>query len=230
MILADYRDKDGSNARKILDRAEQSKGANSKGGSKGAKGAPGAGSRKEPESNDRRKQKDGEGGEKDERRQIGEGEQKDEGEHDDDEGVDKGECGQRNKLKPKLICLSPSICSVDQSAITGESLAVDKFHGEIVYYTTICKRGKCFARMTTTAKKSFVGKTASLVTGSKDQGHFQKVSSPSPSSLCAAYPQPRLLGDDYDWYGPTCTSRRLLVCGVDWWLLPWYQDRNAKGQ
>jgi H+-transporting ATPase len=29
--------------------------------------------------------------------------------------------------------------------------------------------------MTATAKKSFVGKTASLVTGSKDQGHFQKV-------------------------------------------------------
>jgi H+-transporting ATPase len=29
--------------------------------------------------------------------------------------------------------------------------------------------------VTTTAAKSFVGKTAGLVTGSKDQGHFQRV-------------------------------------------------------
>jgi H+-transporting ATPase len=29
--------------------------------------------------------------------------------------------------------------------------------------------------VTTTASKSFVGKTAGLVTGSKDQGHFQRV-------------------------------------------------------
>ena len=34
-----------------------------------------------------------------------------------------------------------SLVACDQSAITGESLAVDKYMGEIAYYTTGCKRG-----------------------------------------------------------------------------------------
>ena len=38
-----------------------------------------------------------------------------------------------------------SIIATDQSAITGESLAVDKFMGDIIYYTTGCKRGKAYA-------------------------------------------------------------------------------------
>ncbi|KAK0903364.1 hypothetical protein LTR02_007589, partial [Friedmanniomyces endolithicus] len=38
-----------------------------------------------------------------------------------------------------------SIIATDQSAITGESLAVDKFMGDTVYYTTGCKRGKAYA-------------------------------------------------------------------------------------
>ncbi|EGO25552.1 hypothetical protein SERLADRAFT_355758 [Serpula lacrymans var. lacrymans S7.9] len=69
----------------------------------------------------------------------------------------------------------PSVCSVDQSAITGESLAVDKFIGDIAYYTCGVKRGKVFAVVTSTAKNSFVGRTAALVTGSHEKGHFQIV-------------------------------------------------------
>jgi H+-transporting ATPase len=119
---------DSSKTREILDRkarSEKEKGA----GSKDAKGAPGQASRKEPESSDRQDQKQGEGGEKDEDEQ--------EQEHDDEDEVDKG----------------PAICSVDQSAITGESLAVDKFHGDVIYYTTICKRGKCYARSKSPAQQ-----------------------------------------------------------------------------
>ncbi|WVF67679.1 plasma-membrane proton-efflux P-type ATPase [Kwoniella sp. CBS 6097] len=82
-----------------------------------------------------------------------------EDEHDDDDGPNKG----------------PSVCSVDQSAITGESLAVDKFVGDIAYYTCGVKRGKCYGVVTVSAKNSFVGKTAALVSNSNEKGHFQIV-------------------------------------------------------
>lgn len=35
-----------------------------------------------------------------------------------------------------------ALVACDQSAITGESLAVDKYMGDTCYYTTGCKRGK----------------------------------------------------------------------------------------
>ncbi|KAF1344264.1 hypothetical protein BDV97DRAFT_364206 [Delphinella strobiligena] len=68
-----------------------------------------------------------------------------------------------------------SIVATDQSAITGESLAVDKYMGDVVYYTTGCKRGKAYAVILTSAKTSFVGRTATLVQGAKDQGHFKAI-------------------------------------------------------
>ncbi|KAJ9647363.1 hypothetical protein H2199_002352 [Coniosporium tulheliwenetii] len=67
------------------------------------------------------------------------------------------------------------IVACDQSAITGESLAVDKYMGDVLYYTTGCKRGKAYAVVLTSAKHSFVGKTASLVQGAHDQGHFKAI-------------------------------------------------------
>jgi H+-transporting ATPase len=68
-----------------------------------------------------------------------------------------------------------SLVACDQSAITGESLAVDKYMGEVAYYTTGCKRGKAYGIVTATAKHSFVGRTASLVQGAQDQGHFKAI-------------------------------------------------------
>lgn len=78
---------------------------------------------------------------------------------DDEEGVDKG----------------PAIIACDQSAITGESLAVDKHIGDSVFYTTGCKRGKGYVLTTDIAKQTFVGRTAALVLGGASKGHFQKV-------------------------------------------------------
>lgn len=69
----------------------------------------------------------------------------------------------------------PSVLSVDQSAITGESLASDKFLGDIAYYTCGVKRGKAYGVATCTAQQSFVGRTASLVMSSNERGHFQIV-------------------------------------------------------
>ncbi|RAH82440.1 calcium ATPase [Aspergillus japonicus CBS 114.51] len=68
-----------------------------------------------------------------------------------------------------------AIVAADQSAITGESLAVDKFMGDVCYYTTSCKKGKAYAIVNASAKDSFVGRTASLVQTAKDQGHFKAV-------------------------------------------------------
>ncbi|KAI0023224.1 plasma membrane H+-ATPase [Xylariomycetidae sp. FL0641] len=67
------------------------------------------------------------------------------------------------------------IVAIDQSAITGESLAVDKYMTDTVFYTTGCKRGKAYAVVTHGAQASFVGKTASLVQGAKDSGHFKAI-------------------------------------------------------
>ncbi|KAJ6112060.1 hypothetical protein N7523_008121 [Penicillium sp. IBT 18751x] len=68
-----------------------------------------------------------------------------------------------------------SLIACDQSAITGESLAVDKYMADTCYYTTGCKRGKAYGIVTATARQSFVGKTAALVQGAKDSGHFKAV-------------------------------------------------------
>lgn len=67
------------------------------------------------------------------------------------------------------------ILACDHSAITGESLAVDRYMGDVIYYTTGCKRGKAFAVVQTPAKTSFVGRTASMVQGAKGAGHFEIV-------------------------------------------------------
>ncbi|KAL0261425.1 hypothetical protein SLS55_002855 [Diplodia seriata] len=75
------------------------------------------------------------------------------------------------------------LVACDQSAITGESLAVDKFMGDVCYYTTGCKRGKAYGVAITSAKHSFVGRTASLVAGAKDSGHFKAIMDSIGTSL-----------------------------------------------
>ena len=117
------------------------------------------------------------------------GDKNDEKERSDDQG-DEGKRG---------VDKGPNILSVDQSAITGESLAVDKCTffltrvrtmaylyadiGDTVYYTTGTKRGKCYIIVTHIAKESFVGRTASLVTMGTGPGHFQRVMSSIGTTL-----------------------------------------------
>jgi H+-transporting ATPase len=76
-----------------------------------------------------------------------------------------------------------ALLAIDQSAMTGESLAVDKYVTDVIYYTTGCKRGKAYAIVTHSAKMSFVGRTASLVSGAKDQGHFKAIMNSIGTSL-----------------------------------------------
>ena len=47
--------------------------------------------------------------------------------------------------------------------------------GDVIYYTTGCKRGKAYAVVQSPAKTSFVGRTASMVQSAKGAGHFEIV-------------------------------------------------------
>lgn len=95
-------------------------------------------------------------------------EEEENGNKEDDEGKKQEEQSKAKKRGyPILAC--------DHSAITGESLAVDRYMGENIFYTTGCKRGKAYAVVQTTAKFSFVGRTATMVQAAQGAGHFEMV-------------------------------------------------------
>ena len=64
--------------------------------------------------------------------------------------------------------------SVDQSALTGESLPVNKKPGDIAYSGSVAKQGEMEAVVTATGGETYFGKTAKLVSEAKSVSHFQK--------------------------------------------------------
>ncbi|CAB59886.1 Plasma membrane ATPase [Schizosaccharomyces pombe] len=65
---------------------------------------------------------------------------------------------------------------VDQSAITGESLAVDKHYGDPTFASSGVKRGEGLMVVTATGDSTFVGRAASLVNAAAGgTGHFTEV-------------------------------------------------------
>jgi H+-transporting ATPase len=64
--------------------------------------------------------------------------------------------------------------SIDQSALTGESLPVDKKIGDVAYSSSVAKQGEMVALVTATGANTFFGKTAKLVSTAKSVSHFQK--------------------------------------------------------
>ncbi len=64
--------------------------------------------------------------------------------------------------------------SVDQSALTGESLPVNKKTGDIGYSGSVVKQGEMVALVVATGVNTFFGKTAKLVSTAKSVSHFQK--------------------------------------------------------
>ncbi len=63
---------------------------------------------------------------------------------------------------------------IDESALTGESLPVEKYAGDIAFSGSIAKQGEMNAVVYGTALNTFFGKTAKLVAEAKTKSHFQK--------------------------------------------------------
>lgn len=64
--------------------------------------------------------------------------------------------------------------SVDQSALTGESLPVDKKTGDTAYSGSIVRQGQMHAVVTATGMKTYFGRTAQLVETAEQRSHFQQ--------------------------------------------------------
>lgn len=64
--------------------------------------------------------------------------------------------------------------SADESALTGESLPVDKGIGDEVYSGAIVRRGEMKAMVTATGMNTYFGKTAQLVATAEVRSHFQR--------------------------------------------------------
>ena len=67
--------------------------------------------------------------------------------------------------------------SVDQSALTGESLPVTKKPGDTVYANAIIKKGECIAQVVETGERTYFGKTVKLVAKAENEerSHFQEM-------------------------------------------------------
>ena len=63
---------------------------------------------------------------------------------------------------------------VDQSALTGESLPVDKVLDDVAYSSSIVRKGEMNGLVVNTGMHTYFGKTAKLVEGAANVSHFQK--------------------------------------------------------
>ena len=77
-------------------------------------------------------------------------------------------------LPADVKLFSGDYLSVDQSALTGESLPVNKKVGAVAYSGTIAKQGEMLALVYATGSQTFFGHTASLVQKAAPVSHFQK--------------------------------------------------------
>jgi H+-transporting ATPase len=73
-----------------------------------------------------------------------------------------------------LKLLDGDYLSVDQAALTGESLPVTKGAGEVAYSGSIAKQGEMVALVVATGQNTFFGRTAKLVQSAQSVSHFQK--------------------------------------------------------
>ncbi len=75
-----------------------------------------------------------------------------------------------------LILLGNSYASVDQSAVSGESLPVDKKQGDIIFASSVIQKGAFLAQIKATGKDTSIGEDAALVAQAEREqiSHFQE--------------------------------------------------------
>lgn len=79
-----------------------------------------------------------------------------------------------NIVPADLKLIDGAYLSVDQAALTGESLPVDKKVGDEAYSGSIAKQGEMSGVVTSTGMNTYFGKTAHLVEQAKSVSHFQR--------------------------------------------------------
>ncbi|MDD4913523.1 MAG: plasma-membrane proton-efflux P-type ATPase [Methylococcales bacterium] len=73
-----------------------------------------------------------------------------------------------------MLLLDGDFLSIDQSALTGESLPIDKRAGDTIYSSSIVKQGEMTGVVTCTGAHTYFGKTAKLVNTAGSVSHFKK--------------------------------------------------------
>ena len=79
-----------------------------------------------------------------------------------------------NIVPADLKFIEGDYLTVDQSALTGESLPVDKKNGDLVYSGSIIRMGEIKGLVTATGMNTFFGRTAKLVETAQARSHFQQ--------------------------------------------------------
>lgn len=107
----------------------------------------------------------------------------------------------------KKVDKGPSILSCDQSAITGESLAVDKYIGDTIYYTTGAKRGKAYMVRIPVTKTVLRPPAHLLISGGKQ--HRKGVVCRQYGTACQSGIWRRSLPEGHDqyWNVASCSVR-----------------------
>jgi H+-transporting ATPase len=76
----------------------------------------------------------------------------------------------------RIVSSAGGVISIDQAALTGESLPATKKIGDILLSSTICKQGQCEAIVISTGINTQFGRAARMVGGSRDEmGHLQQI-------------------------------------------------------
>ena len=78
-------------------------------------------------------------------------------------------------LAPADARLFDGVVEADESELTGESMAVEKSTGSVVYAGSRLKRGEASGEVTATGQHSYFGKTAELVKTAKTASHLQEI-------------------------------------------------------